>query len=201
MIVFNATNCRDTSNPGRTLPAFRYAALDGSSSRISYTISGRRANQTVLRLPDWTCGQSIYAMDSSHSYNSTTETFTCSAGDTLSFYRELEWQNPMTSLQDTNNNVALDSLDFTVELVRTPDSARIALIDSIGILPNAQPDRPRIHGMRPLMALVKYIVPPELNGARAFMRMLLYHRGTGNFWFTRYDEIKPGEPMHQPDSK
>lgn len=179
----------DTTNANDVTPSYTFAMDYDSLGHINYTLTEWRRNGTPLVLPTWIDGRRVNASATLLSCNSTTETFTPAAGDTLSFYRELIWKDPTTSLQDTNNYYALDSLDFAMELLRASDSARVALLDSIGILPNATPGRPRIHGAQPLMSIIRYVVPPELAGTPAFMRMLLYHRGPGPYWFTRRDGI------------
>ncbi|HVZ40910.1 MAG TPA: hypothetical protein VHI13_16640 [Candidatus Kapabacteria bacterium] len=182
----------DTMDAHGVAPSYMFSMHYDSIETIQYLLTEWRRNQTNLRLPSWIDSRVVNASATMLSFNTTTDTFTCATGDTLSFYRELWWYESMTSDQDTNNYYALDSLDYAMELVRDSDSLRAALIDSIGILPNDHPDRPRIHGTRPLIALVQYQVPAELNGVKTFMRLLLYHRGTGKYWFTRSDHYTMG---------
>ncbi len=177
----------DTIDANYVTPSYMFSMQYDSMMNVHYLLTEWRHNRSILYLPSWIDKRTVNARASLLSYNSTTATFTCAAGDTLSFYRELWWADPMTSLQDTNNYYAIDSLDYAVELVRASDSTRVALIDSVGILPNYTPGRPRIHAARPLYALVQYTVPAALDGERAFMRILLYHRGAGKYWFTRSD--------------
>lgn len=177
----------DTIDANYVTPSYMFSMQYDSVMNIHYLLTEWRHNRSILYLPSWIDKRAVNARASLLSYNSTTDTFTCVTGDTLSFYRELWWADPMTSLQDTTNYYAVDSLDYAVELVRASDSTRVALIDSVGILPNYTPGRPRIHAARPLYALVQYTVPAALDGEQAFMRILLYHRGAGKYWFTRSD--------------
>jgi hypothetical protein len=144
-------------------------------------------NGERIKLAKWINDRTVNANAALLSYNSTTDTFNCHAGDTLSFYREARWRDPRTGWSDTNSYYARDSLDYAVELVRLSDSTRITLLDSIGMLPSLTPSRPVVHGMHPLMALVHYVIPSSLEGTEAFIRVRVYHRGDGEYWFTRHD--------------
>lgn len=157
-----------------------------------YLFTECKINGTLWKLAKWWDGRTVNANADLLSYNTRTVPKQLQAGDTISFFRYLHWRNPMIGLQDTNNYYALDTLDFAVELVRSSDSLRIALIDTIGILPNPEPGRPRMYGMRPLMALVRYPVPPEFNNITGFLRVRLYNRGNGKYWFTRFDGVTVG---------
>jgi hypothetical protein len=159
-----------------------------------------KKNGELLKLAKWLKNRRVNANPDLLSSNSRTDTFTVHSGDTLSLYRDIMWNDPRRRYQDTSNYYALDSLDYVVELVRLSDSMRIALVDSIGILPSAEPGRPRIHGMRPLMASVHYVAPPALEGTRAFLRILLYHRGNGEQWFTRTDVVTLGLSLRLTDT-
>jgi hypothetical protein len=152
-----------------------------------YTFTECMRNSGRIKLAKWINHRTVNANAALLSFNSTTDTFRCHTGDTLSFYREIRWRDPRTGRFDTNTYYARDSLDYAVELVRASDSVRIALLDSIGMLPSFLPSRPVIHGMHPLLALVHYIVPPELNDTKAFIRIRVHHRGNGEHWFTRSD--------------
>jgi hypothetical protein len=101
----------------------------------------------------------------------------------------VSWYSLIPGHNDPDGYVALDTLDFAVELVRLSDSTRLALIDSVGILPRSTPGKPWIYGSRPFIAPAVYVVPRALEGARAFMRVRLYHRGSGRYWFTRRDGV------------
>lgn len=149
-----------------------------------------------MKLRHWAKGRVVNANARLLSFNSTTVPFTCHAGDTLSFYRELYWKNLVTGESDTAGYYSPDSLDYAIELVRLSDSARVATLDSVGILANTTPGPPRIHGGRPLLATVRYVVPPALEGTEAFMRVLVFHRGEGPYWFTRTDRVTIGYSAH-----
>ena len=179
----------DTIKADQVSAAYEFDMLYDSTSLVIYSFTECKRNVSRLRLLKWNDGRAVNADASLLSFNSTTDTFTCHIGDTLSFYREIQWRDPRTGWMDTNSYRALDSLDYAVELVRTSDSTRAALLDSIGILPNLTEGRPIIHGMHPLMARVQYVVPSSLNNAKTFIRIRVYHRGSGEYWFTRLDQI------------
>ncbi|HVZ38576.1 MAG TPA: hypothetical protein VHI13_04820 [Candidatus Kapabacteria bacterium] len=182
----------DTTPRCAVAAGYTFDMLYDSLCRVSYLLSEWRRNGENLNLPKWSLHRRVNADARLLSFNTTTDTFTCAAGDTLSFYREISWANPVTFVRDTDNYASLDTLAFCVELVRVLDSARIAVVDSLGLLAQPVPGRPVFHGSLPLLAVAHYVVPPELAGTRTFMRLLVYHRGTGKYWFTRADEITIG---------
>ncbi|MDB5034236.1 MAG: hypothetical protein JWQ98_1477 [Chlorobi bacterium] len=172
-----------------------------STARIDYTITECRKNSTKLRLKTWEDGRAVNAHNAVLSFQSATDTFTVHTGDTVRFYRELGWLDPTTGGgRDTNNYRALDTLNYTVELVRTSNHQRAARLDSLGALPRTTPGVPVLYGDRPLMAIVKYIVPSSLNGVQVYMRSLLYSNGSGGYWFVRKDEVTIGLSHRVEDS-
>jgi hypothetical protein len=156
---------------------------------IRYIITEWKRNGIPLKLPKWIDQRIANAAAEYLSFNSQTDTFTMRAGDTLSFFRMLSWYSLIPGHNDPDGYVAFDTLDYAVELVRHSDSTRTALLDSIGILPRTTPGKPQIYGSRPFIAPVAYVVPAALDGVKAFMRMRLYHRGSGPYWFTRRDAM------------
>lgn len=169
-------------------PAYQFDMQYDSACTITYLFTECKRNGTLWKLAKWWDRRIVNANPRLLSYNSRTVPAVLHAGDTISFFR-YAWWSPQTEVQDTNNYFAPDSLDYAVELVRTADSMRIALVDSIGFMPNMVPARPVIHGTRPLMALARYRVPEAFDGTEAFLRVLLYHRGPGPNWFTRSDQV------------
>ena len=177
----------DTVAPEEITASYDFDMVYDTVSQITYTFTECRKNGQRLTLKNWAHLRRVNAHPIMLSFNSGTEPFTVAAGDDISFFRYILWREPHTGLQDTNTYLAFDTLDYAVELVRMGDSARVALIDSIGILPSPQPNRPIVYGHRPLMAIAHYTVPPELDGQSVFLRVLVYHRGAGAHWFTRTD--------------
>ena len=179
----------DPLNSDEIHAAYVFDLVYDSTSVIIYTFTECTQNKNRIKLARWIEGRTVNADANLLSFNSTTESFLCHTGDSISFYREIDWRDPRTGWVDTNTYYALDSLDYTVELIRTSDSLRIALLDSIGLLPSFTPSRPVIHGTRPIMSLIHYIIPQSLNNTNAFIRVRVYHRGNGEYWFTRHDYI------------
>lgn len=198
-IVFLASD-GDTLPKGSVSPSYSYVILYDSICATMYMLAEWKRNGKLLYLPKWKDGRRVTAHQDLLSFNSQTDTFTCRTGDTLSFYRELEWRDPRTSRQDTNNYYALDSLNYSIELVRLEDSTRLALLDSIGIRANPTMGRPRIHGVQPILGLITYKVPPAFDGVKAFMRVRLYHYGSGAYYFTRMDDFVMGISRKLTDS-
>lgn len=67
---------------------------------------------------------------------------------------------------------------------------RIALLDSIGVMPCLPIGRPFIFGARPVKSFVDWVVPPSSNGVRAFIRVRVRANGAGNHDFTRVETIQ-----------
>jgi hypothetical protein len=167
--------------------SYEFLMTYDSLCEVSYKLTEWKRNGTPLRMPEWRDERTVNAAAGYLGFNSRTAAFTCKTGDTLSFFRWFRWNSLIPGHNDVEGYAALDTLDYAVELVRTSDSTRVALLDSLGALPRAIPGRPHIYGSRPFMAMVQYAVPSTLDGEQAFMRIRLYHRGSGPYWFTRYD--------------
>ena len=182
----------DTTDPLDVAAQLGFYMSYDSLCLVEYMITEFRNNRTRIPLSTWKEGSFVNAPTSYLNANNCTDTFTVHHGDTISFYREFGLMNPLTRLQDTNNFYSLDTLDYSVELVRRSDSTVVALLDSIGVLPRTQIGRPAVHGSRPLMARANYRIPPALEGEQVYIRVRLYHRGPGPYWFSREDEIGIG---------
>ena len=185
--LFHIAGNGDTIRPEWVAASYTFSMQYDSAGRTEYLFTECRRNQEPIRLAAWEDGRRVDTDAPLFPPASATVPIICHAGDTLSFYRELGWRHPVTGLQDIGNYYALDTLGFSVELVRLSDSTRAALLDSLAIMPNLEPGRPVIHGTRPMLAVVRYIVPPELDGVEAFLRVRAGHRGSGRDRFVRYD--------------
>ena len=179
----------DTLPAGWFSAAYQFDMNYDSQCVVSYDFTECKLNGVRLYLPKWKDNRVVNAPPDILSFNSTTDTFTCRTGDSLAFYREISWVDPRTRWQTIRNFYSLDTLDYTVELIRLSDSSRVAVLDSFGVMPSPQLGTPQFHGMRPLLAMVEYVIPPELEGEKVFLRILLYHRGEGAYWFTRNDQV------------
>lgn len=167
---------------------YKYQMYADTTCETDYQITGFKVNGRRWRLLHWKGWRIINADAPFLNYNSRTVDTVVHAGDTLSFYRDLSWRNPLTGQTLTNNYLSFDTLTYSVDLNRAADNARIVLLDSIGVLPRVPHGVPIIHGMRPMMAHVKWIVPASLDGERVFLRVRVNHRGAGQYWFTRMEE-------------
>lgn len=118
------------------------------------------------------------------------EVFTCVAGDTVGFERELFWYAAPDDAAEPGTT--REAIAYAMELVRASDSARLALIDSIDILPDYAPGRAGVHGPHPLHAIIRFAVPAELGGERAFMRLRPSHHGDTHLrWWARSEREAP----------
>lgn len=169
--------------------SYQFGMIYDSTSRTDYTFTEARRNGNRIPLLHWKRGGMVHMDADVMSYNSRTAVFPLLTGDTLSFYRELEWYTLMGREQSLTNYYALDTLAYSVELVRASDGAVLALLDSLGIMPSTTPGTPTIHGTRPIMAQVNYGVPGVMAGDSAFIGIRLYAHGSGAYNFIRYDNI------------
>ena len=175
----------DTIPRGMICASYEYTMTYDSLCAVEYILTEWKRNGVPLRMPTWQDNRIVNAPAAYLNANNRTEVFTCRAGDTLSFFRWFNWHSLIPNHHDVDGYAALDTLDYTMELVRVSDSARVAVIDSMGALPRVAPGRPTLYGARPIMAMATYVVPPSLEGTKVFMRFLVYHRGSGAYWFTR----------------
>lgn len=182
----------DTVPAERFSASYHYEMVYDSISHTNYMFTECRKNRSAVNLLHWEYNRMVHGPAEYLTYNSRSADFLVHAGDTISFYRELRWYDPIRSRQDTNNYYALDTLDFSVHLVRTSDGTPIALLDSIGVLPRVVLGAPEIYGARPLMAVVEYVVPGAIPGDSAFVGVTVSARGSGIHDFTRHDMVTIG---------
>lgn len=179
----------DTTPADRISASYQFEMAYDSTNRVNYMFTECKLNSQRLRLKGWVMNKLVGGLADLLTDSSRTESFELSTGDSISFYREFRWYNPITHVQDTSNYYALDTLDYSVELVRVSDGQRLALLDTIGILAQATPGAPVFYGTHPVMAHIKYAVPSNLNGDTAFVRIRLNARGDGDYHFMRLSTI------------
>lgn len=183
---------------GDTVPAslissgYAYEMSYPPYSSTRYVVTECKRNGGLLKLAAWKDGRRVHAPAELLTFNSRTEYFPVADGDTVSFYRSLEWINPSNRRQDTNNYYSLDTLDMVVHLVRVSDGMPIQL-DSLSVLPQVPVGVPTIYGERPIMALVHYIVPSVFDGDSAFIGITVRARGQGAYHWVRHDVVTAGE--------
>lgn len=182
------------SNPEAKIgAAYRFEMVYDSTSRVQYLFTECYHNGTRPRLLSWKPRHLHTAPVEQMTDSSRTENFKIAPGDTISFFRELKWYNPMTGRQDTNNFWSPDTLGYAVELVRATSGQRIALLDSFGVLAQLSPGAPTFCGSRPLIAHVTYMVPSTIpTSDSVFVRVRLYADGDGLFTPMRNDEWTSG---------
>lgn len=171
---------------------YQYEMIYDSTSRIGYTFSECKRNNTRLHLRSWQDGRLTTAPIPKYNDSSRTDDFVLAAGDTVSFYRDFRWYNPQQKRQELNNYFSTDTLDFVVDLVDAATGGRLALLDSMGALPCAPPGTPVLYGAHPIIAMIKYAVPPALAGNRAFVRVSMFARGDGLYQPIRLDGTSIG---------
>ncbi len=177
----------DTIQGWEIRPGFGFE-MHYDSGHTMYRATEFFLNGTRLWLYGWCEGKTIRDLGESALADSTrTIAFTVHTGDSIVFYRELAWFSPITLEQTPTNYYALDSLDYSVELVKVSTGVRRALLDSIGVTRRIPSGAPTIHGPRPIIAHVLYIVPAALNNDTVFIRVRPTARGGGLYNFVRTD--------------
>lgn len=172
--------------------SYRYEMVYDSMCHTNYLFTECSKNGVPVKLRHWKYRRMASGDAAYLTFNSRTVDFPVMAGDTIRFYRDLMWYNPIDHRQDTNNYFAVDTLDFVVHMVRASDGEPIAMLDSIGVLPALVPGTPAIYGTRPLMAIVEHIIPEPVAGDNVFIGITVSARGDGINDFTRLDGITIG---------
>lgn len=172
-------------------PGYLYRMAYPPYSATRYMLTECRRNSELLKLASWVDERRVHAPAELLTFNSRTEYFQVVAGDTISFYRSVDWFDPSSNRQDTNNYYSLDTLEMVVHLVRVSDGTPIQL-DSLSVLPQVPAGRPSIYGERPIMALVHYVVPSVFDGDSVFIGVTVRARGQGAYHWMRHDFVSIG---------
>jgi hypothetical protein len=188
----NRVHGSDTMPESAFAPAFTIRT-DYDTARIEYLITEIRLNGVNIPLDGWRFDSVVADYDAADLSNHTrTRAITVHTGDTISLFRELTWYHRQTKTQDTGNFYALDTLDYAIELNQDSSGARLALLDSMGVLRRTTVGPPTLYGIHSIMAQVQYVVPSSMNGTTVFLRVMLYERGTGPYFPSRYDHFTVG---------
>ncbi|MBS1912455.1 MAG: hypothetical protein JST22_10755 [Bacteroidetes bacterium] len=176
---------------GDTIPVewacatYDFIMRNDSASRTIYTITGFKRNGYRLPLHHWKSWRTFSTDAEELSSESRTDDVTLIAGDTLSFYRELLWEDRRPAAADSMAVPASDTLSYSVELVRSSDGSRMVLLDSMGAIPCTHSTGPGVYGDRPIMALVRFGVPLRFSATIAYLRVNVYRNGKGSGKFMR----------------
>ncbi len=117
------------------------------------------------------------------------DVFTMSTGKKLSFYREFSWADPSTGEQTQSNYLSLDTLSYTIELIKDSDDSRLEVLDTMSVLRRTTRGTPTLSGTYPILAAIEYTIPAGYNGIDAYIRVVPLARGTSSYKFARYDHI------------
>lgn len=177
------------TDPNMVSGAYTFTMLYDSSCRIQYLFAEPWHNGHRLTLDRWFNERSVNAHQDLLSFNSRTKGFRVYAGDTVSFFREFDWVHPVLGQQSPTNFLSRDTLAYAVELVDVATMSRLALIDSLSVLPHTPPQQFRFFAHRNAMAIARYAIPFGMNGDSVYMRVRVYARGPGEYYFTRLDHI------------
>ncbi len=183
---------RDTIPAEWFCAGYDFQMFTDTTCVTEYTFTGCKRNGVRVPLEHWKNGRAVNFAAELLAYNSRSAEMTLNGGDTLSFYRELSWMDPRFNRQLLNNYRSNDTLTYVVELVNSADDTRLALLDSIGIMPCPTLGTPTIHGTRPIMAHVFWIAPSAYSGVKAFIRVRPIAMGTGDYFFTRKEVMSVG---------
>lgn len=172
--------------------SYQFSMLYDSSCRTDYVFTEPWLNGQRLTLDRWVNGRSVNADQEILSFNSRTKPFWAKAGDTVRFYREIDWISTITWRKDTISYLSRDTLGFSVELIRSYDMSRILLLDSIGIMPQDPPGKIRFYSPHNAMAAVECVLPEWIGADSLCIRVRVRARGSGEYYFTRQDDIRSG---------
>ncbi len=187
----HCVNCPDTT-PAEYIHASFDLGMNYDSCAVSFLVTEFTKNGARLKLDHWTFDRRLDLEADSLSAITTTTPFEITSGDALGFYREFVWQNQRTGTQEPDNYYAEDSLAWAVELVRVSDGARLALLDTFGVLRSIPSGTPSFLGHAPTLSLVRYTVPATVSPTQAFIRVRTYVRGNGPFYPSRHDDFTVG---------
>jgi hypothetical protein len=182
----------DTLNDTRVSASCTFSVAYDSASRIFYRFTEPTLNSQQLNLLDWMYRRVVHATPQHPYLNSRTDNFTVHTGDTVSFFKEWSWANPITRVQDPGDYRSLDTLIYVVYLVRAADSQCIALLDSMLIMPSPQPGRPSVFGTSTIAGLMKFVVPSTMDGHAMFIGVGAFAHGPGQYNFSRRDAYTIG---------
>jgi hypothetical protein len=158
--------------------------MNYDSGRVHYVVSDLRLNDTsILYWNAWTDNTDVRDLaDSAVSARTKEVVFT--AGDSISIYREFFWDFPGGPLRTAESYHALDTLAYSIVLVRVSDGSRY-VIDSILVLPETGRDYVAMAASRPLAAVAKIKVPSAWLSTSVYLKANVYARGSGTHYFQR----------------
>src|SRR5690606_26807728 len=81
-------------------PSYMYEMVYDSVCHVNFLFTECRRNDELLKLRSWHYNRLVHAPAAYMTYNSRTDDFPVRPGDTLEFFRELRWYNPITQVQD-----------------------------------------------------------------------------------------------------
>ncbi len=161
--------------------------MNYAQSRTIYRVSEMRHNGAVLTLYNWSESQIVGNLnDGALATVSRSNVFTINSGDNISVFREFFWQSRIDGRIRPNNYVALDNLQFNIELVNSSTGAVIGIVDAFGVDARTTPGIPVFHSSYNLVAIPMYTVPPSLTGLSVYLRVNAAAQGGGQYYFKRY---------------
>lgn len=187
----HCVNCPDTT-PAEYIHASFDLGMNYDSCAVSFLVTEFTKNGARLKLDHWIFDRRLDMEADSLSMMTTTVPFEIAQGDAIGFYREFVWQNRRTGTQEPDNYYAEDSLAWAVELVRASDGARLALLDTFGVLRSIPSGTPSFLGHAPTLSLIRHTVPTTVSPTQAFIRVRTYVRGNGPFYPSRHDDFTVG---------
>lgn len=169
------------------------------SSAVTYTF-GEMAMTTggntsrIFLAPTLTLGQKIHASNIQGENIdlrtvARTEEFTLQGSATLTWFsRVTSFRSPCNEEYPDGGNpdkptqawALLDQTEFVTELVRVSDNTRIAVLDSVGVMPPAATGTPvdTRYGSNPQNVHKSYIIPTSLDNIQAYVRISPRRYGT-----------------------
>ena len=182
----------DTLSREKVSASYTFSMAYDSASHVFYNFTEPTLDGVQLRLLHWKYKRVVNASPGYLNFNSRTENFMVHTGDTVGFFKEWSWLNPVSGVQDPAEFRTLDTLAYVVYLVRAADSGCVALIDSMMVMPSPEPAPPIVFGISTIAGVMRFVVPSTMDGDSMFIGVGAYARGPGPYNFSRRDAYSIG---------
>lgn len=185
--------------PGSHVPAYAFE-YQSDSTRFFMDVSEFRKNGRWVFLDKWclekTWNYSQYldadtaeVTNAALSVLSGTKPFDVSAGDTLSLFRRIYWEDRGGDTFAFGKLVNPDAVSMWFEILDATTGVRIALIDSTHFSSVTTTKRPCFQTQHPLTARIVWIAPSGFTARNVIIRSNVSSAGSDNKRWYRYDNI------------
>lgn len=197
--TLRVTSTMGIQGPGSHVPAYAFE-YQSDSTRFFMDVSEFRKNGRWVFLDRWclekTWNYSQYLdADTTELTNaalsaiSGTKPFDVSAGDTLSLFRRIYWEDRGGDTFAFGKLVNPDAVSMWFEILNATTGARIALVDSTHFSSMTATKRPCFQTQHPLTARIVWIAPVGFTTTNVVIRANVSSVGSVNKRWYRYDNI------------